>query len=210
LLIRHAFHPLQHRVALRLLTGAAVFAVAAGASYLAVRSHAGPEGQATVELGQGFGPPRVPVGSDPFLTGGREVTLDQARSQAGFAVPAPNSSLAGPQNLSKVWFSSWQNEDGTTAREVILDYVSSNIRITIDRAGPGFGSDPRAAYLKEAASLGQPQSSVQTVNSAPALVVPPAGGQNGFVDLDMNGIHVAIIGYQPTAQLIAIANSLQS
>ena len=137
------------------------------------------------------------------------VSLAQARSLAGFAVPVPDSALASPEKLSKVWFASWKTDDGTVEREVVLDYVSSNIRITIDPAGAGFGSDPRAAYLKEAASIGQPESSVQTVNGAPALVVAAANGQNGFVDMDMNGIHIAVIGPYSATELIAVANTLQ-
>jgi hypothetical protein len=137
------------------------------------------------------------------------VTLTQARSSAGFAVYAPDSPLAGSGSLSKVWIGPWLTE-GAAEQEVVLDYVSSDVRITMNPAGPGFGSDPRGAYSQEAASIGVPASSVQTVNGWPALVVPPSGGQNGFVDMDANGVHIAVIGPHSAADLITIANSLLS
>lgn len=192
-----------------LLVAGGVAVVCTAASYMIVRASELPQRSVAARARLNFGPQPVPVGSNPFITGGRVVSLAQARSLAGFAVPVPDSALASPEKLSKVWFASWKTDDGTVEREVVLDYVSSNIRITIDPAGAGFGSDPRAAYLKEAASIGQPESSVQTVNGAPALVVAAANGQNGFVDMDMNGIHIAVIGPYSATELIAVANTLQ-
>jgi hypothetical protein len=135
------------------------------------------------------------------------VSLAQARSSAGFTVYAPNSSLASSGTLSKVWLGPWLTESAPE-HEVVLDYVGSDIRITMNPAGPGFEPAPHAAYLNEAASIGVPASSVQTVNGWPALVVPPAGGQNGFVDMDAHGVHIAVIGPHSAAELLTVATSL--
>ena len=133
--------------------------------------------------------------------------MSEATKLAGFHVPVPHVSLANASNVSKVWFASTTSDTGTTEREVILDYVGSGVRITIQRAGAGFGSDPAAAFKQEASDLGLPASSVQTVDGAPALVVAPANGQNGFVDMDLNGIRVAVIGDRSIDDLTTIANS---
>ena len=148
------------------------------------------------------------VGTDPFGPSGREIALSDASTLAGFHVPVPHVSLANSSNVSKVWFAASTTDTGTTEREVILDYVGSRVRITIQRAGAGFGSDPAAAFNQEASDLGLPASSVQTVDGAPALVVAPANGQNGFVDMDMNGIRVAVIGARSIDDLTTIANSI--
>ncbi len=148
------------------------------------------------------------VGTNPFGPRGREIALSDASTLAGFHVPVPHVSLANSSNVSKVWFAASTTDTGTSEREVILDYVGSGVRITIQRAGAGFGSDPAAAFKQEASDLGLPANSVQTVDGAPALVVAPANGENGFVDMDRNGIRVAVIGARSIDDLTTIANSI--
>ena len=155
-----------------------------------------------------YGLPVPDVGTNPFGPRGREITLANASTSAGFRVPVPHVSLANSTNVSNVWFASSPTDAGTTEREVVLDYVGSGVRITIQRAGAGFGSDPTAAFKQEASDLGLPASSVQTVDGAPALVVAPANGKNGFVDMDLNGIRVAVIGARSIDDLTTIANSI--
>ena len=164
----------------------------------------GPNSHAPVIIG--IAP--APVGTDPFGSPSRAVSLAEARSLVDFPLPVPNSELAGPQNLSNVWYSTWKNDDGTTAREVILDYVSSDIRIMIQRA-VGFPADPLAGYAETARSMDQPASSAHLVDGAPALVIDAANGKGGFVDMDRNGIHIVIMGPYSADQLTQIAGTLQ-
>jgi hypothetical protein len=89
-----------------------------------------------------------------------------------------------------------------------LDYVGAGIRVTIDPAGAAFGADPAAAFRQMASDLGIASTSVQTVDNVPALVVAPSAGQPGFVDMDLNGIRVAVIGEVPVATLVSVANSI--
>ncbi len=186
---------------------AAAFALAAGAGYLGTTAlHSAPGRRSAVLAGAQL--PIPSVGTDPFVANGREITLANASTSAGFHVPVPHVSLANSSNVSKVWFAASTTDTGTSEREVILDYVGSGVRITIQRAGAGFGSDPAAAFKQEASDLGLPANSVQTVDGAPALVVAPANGENGFVDMDRNGIRVAVIGARSIDDLTTIANSI--
>ena len=192
---------------LRSFAAATAFAFAAGAGYLGITTLHGSTGKrSAVPAGAQLLIPAV--GTDPFVANGREITLANASTSAGFRVPVPHVSLANSTNVSNVRFASSPTDAGTTEREVVLDYVGSGVRITIQRAGAGFGSDPTAAFKQEASDLGLPASSVQTVDGAPALVVAPANGQNGFVDMDLNGIRVAVIGARSIDDLTTIANSI--
>ncbi len=162
--------------------------------------------QKVVSPYQGIVP--APVGSDPFGSAGREIALSDAASLAGFAVPVPHNQYANSKNLTHVWFGSSTSEGGGVTNEVVLDFVDPGLRVTLSREADAFANDAAGAFAREATTLGLPASSVQTVDGVPALVVPASNGQTGFVDFNIQGTHVAVIGPRPIADLLAVANSM--
>lgn len=150
------------------------------------------------------------VGTDPFAVGGSKVaSVAAAESVSGLRIPTPNAALAGPSSLSDVWADTITDESGNPLHQVDVDYVASNIRIIYRPSTQALQSDAAAAFAGEASSNGFPASDVQTVHGVPAFVVAPSNGQNGFVELELDGTDVSVIGYQPISQLIAIASSLK-
>lgn len=197
-------------------------AVAVGAIVLAGQNH--PAAQTTVAVGHKPSVPSVlrlaqpssqgvsvrAVGTDPFAVGGSKVaSVAAAESVSGLRIPTPNAALAGPSSLSDVWADTITDESGNPLHQVDVDYVASNIRIIYRPSTQALQSDAAAAFAGEASSNGFPASDVQTVHGVPAFVVAPSNGQNGFVELELDGTDVSVIGYQPISQLIAIASSLK-
>jgi hypothetical protein len=140
----------------------------------------------------------APIGSDPFGSHGRRVTLTQAARLLGATVPTPNTALANPGNLSVVW---------GVHGEVILDYVRSQIRISIQPANRILRSDARAAFRKMARGLNMSPGFL-VINGDPGLVVGGGPGKPGFAQVVRDGLSIAVMGQRSAAQLIAIARSL--
>jgi hypothetical protein len=83
----------------------------------------------------------APIGSDPFGSRTHRITLARGAHLLGAPVPTPNSPLANPGNLSAVW---------GVHGEVMLDYVSSQIRISIEPANRILRNGARAAFRQMA------------------------------------------------------------
>jgi hypothetical protein len=152
----------------------------------------------------GFEPP--PIGSNPFALGGRRVTLAQASRLLGVEIPTPNTSLANPGNLSSTWFSPVGNGSGTRG-EVVLDYVATQIQISIKPANRILTSDARGEFKKMAKELGM-SPGVLTIDGAPTLVVGGGPDAHGFAEIVRGGLDIAVMGHRSAAELIAIARSL--
>ena len=103
----------------------------------------------------------APIGSDPFGSRSHRITLARGAHLLGAPVPTPNSPLANPGNLSAVW---------GVRGEVMLDYVSSQIRISIEPANRILRNGARAAFRTEARS-DHMYPGAMTINGDPALVV---------------------------------------
>jgi len=149
-----------------------------------------------------------PIGSNPFASGGRRVTLGRASRLLGFQVPTPNTPLANPGNLTSIWFSPVGNGSGTRG-EVMLDYVSTQIRISVEPANRILGSDARGAFAKEAKEVHM-SPGVLTIDGAPGLADVGGPGNPGFAEIVRGGLDIAVMGHRSAADLIAIARSLYS
>jgi hypothetical protein len=145
------------------------------------------------------GPLPAPIGSDPFGSRSHRITLARGAHLLGAPVPTPNSPLANPGNLSAVW---------GVHGEVILDYTSSQIRISIRPANHILRNGARAAFRTEARS-DHMYPGAMTINGDPALVVGGGPHEHGFAEVVRDGLDIAVMGERSAGQLIAIARSLR-
>jgi hypothetical protein len=144
----------------------------------------------------GFQPP--PIGSDPFRADHRPVTVTKAARLLGAPVPAPNTALANSGNLSAIW---------AVHNEVILDYVSSQIRISIGPPNRILRNGAAAAFRKMA-RIDHLVPGALTIDGSPAIVVGATRRHSGFVGVVRDGLTIVVMGDRSAAQLIAIARSL--
>ncbi len=161
---------------------------------------------ATGPSSQVLGYEAPPIGTDPFVTGGRRIAPERASAVAGFAVPTPDAPLANPQNLSVVWYSPVPNGSGSRG-EIVLDYVATQIRIEIVPANRILRADPRAAFqaMTDEAHMAP---GAMTNNGDPALVSGGSPSQPGFAQVVHNGLNVAVMGHRSTDELLSIARTL--
>ena len=145
------------------------------------------------------GPLPAPIGSDPFGARTHRITLARGAHLLGAPVPTPDSPLANPGNLSAVW---------GVHGEVILDYVSSQIRISIKPANHILRNGARAAFRTEARD-DHMHPGAMTINGDPALVVGGSTRNHGFAEVVRDGLDIAVMGERSAPQLIAIARSLR-
>jgi hypothetical protein len=201
---RHASRPrprLTHAVA----AGSCVVAAIATATLLfsgGGARHQPPSSGTTGNHGRsgvqaGFLP--VPIGSDPFGSRTHRITLARGAHLLGAPVPTPNSALANPGNLSAVW---------GVRGEVMLDYTSSQIRISIKPANHILRNGARAAFRTEAKS-DHMYPGAMTINGDPAIVVGGGPHQHGFAEVVRDGLDIAVMGERSAGKLIAIARSLR-
>ncbi len=150
----------------------------------------------------------APIGKDPFAFGkSASVTMSAAKSAAGFPIFAPSTSAANASSVSNVWLGT-TSVNGKDVPEVVLDYVATGIRVTLEPAGGVSNEDWSHDYAVLASQLALPENAVTTANGVPALEQAPGDGQTGFVDLHLSGVHIAVIGSQDLSTLEAIAESL--
>jgi hypothetical protein len=145
-----------------------------------------------------LGPEPAPIGSNPFGAYGHRVTLARGARLLGSDVPTPHAALANPGNLSAVW---------GIHGEVILDYVSSQIRIRIVPANRILRSNARAAFRREARSDHLLPGAL-TIAGDPAIVVGGGPRKPGAAEVVRDGLDIAVMGSHSAAELIAIARSL--
>jgi hypothetical protein len=145
------------------------------------------------------GPRPAPIGSDPFGSHSHRITLARAAILLGAPVPTPDSALANPGNLSAVW---------GVRGEVILDYTSSQIRISIEPANRILRHGARAAFREMARGLKMSPGFLR-INGDPALVVGGGPHEHGFAQVIRDGLSIAVMGERSASQLIAIARSLR-
>lgn len=145
------------------------------------------------------GPLPAPIGSDPFGSRTHRITLARGAHLLGALVPTPDSALANPGNLSAVW---------GVRGEVILDYTSSQIRISIEPANRILRHGARAAFREMARGLKMSPGFLR-INGDPALVVGGGPHEHGFAQVIRDGLSIAVMGERSAAQLIAIARSLR-
>jgi hypothetical protein len=141
----------------------------------------------------------VPIGSNP-LPGGRSVSLRQASRLLGATVPTPTTPLANPSNLSVVW---------GTHGEVTLDYVATQIRISIEPANRTLRKDAEGAFTKMADELHMSPGFL-TINGDPSLAVDGGPHNPGFAQVVRHGLSIVVMGHRSAAQLIDIARSLSN
>ena len=143
----------------------------------------------------GFRP--VPIGTNP-LSGGRRVTLAEAARLLGATVPTPNTALANPDNLSVVW---------GVRGEITLDYVNTQIRISVKPANRILRHDALTTFEKMANDLEMSPGAL-FINGDPAVADGGTPTNPGFAQVVRNGLSVVVMGHRSAAQLIAIADSL--
>jgi hypothetical protein len=191
---------LTHRSRRKLTYALAACSSAAAAAVIAVAllSGGGSNHPSPTPGGTGaFGRQPVPIGSEP-LPGGRSVSLRQAARLLGANVPAPNAPLANPSNLSVIW---------GTRGEVTLDYVATQIRISIEPANRILRKDAKGAFTEMADEFHMAPG-VLTINGDPALAVDGGPRNPGFAQVVRHGLSIVVMGHRSAAQLIEIARSL--
>jgi hypothetical protein len=136
----------------------------------------------------------------------RRVTLAQAHATVDFPFPVPNTSTAGPANLSAVWVHPSPNG------EVALLYGGTAITIYIQ---PALFSDPRTRFsgLVEQFQQNSVKASLGKVDGHVALVVPPHRGGTyspANVEFDLNGVDIAVTSSSAygTATLMDVADNM--
>jgi hypothetical protein len=181
-------------------------------------------------LGQKLGPSIAPLGSDPFGSFGKDVSLGNAAMAFSSAAPAgtgailqSNASAANSSNLTHVWVGPAPVSESKSGTAVILEYASG-IRIRMAPLTMGVDSSEaavRASYVSDAAEWGSNLASVQTIDGVPAEVlhgdgstIPiPHGDEivNGTdVNMIINGVSILIWADPtvPEADVLATAESL--
>jgi hypothetical protein len=198
---RHTRHRLTHALAAGSCVAAAIVVAAVLLTGGGTR-HEPPLSGTTGNYGPsgvqgGFVP--APIGSDPFGSGGHRITLARGAHLLGAPVPTPDAALANPGNLSAVW---------GVRGEVILDYTSSQIRISIRPANHILRNGAGAAFRTEARD-DHMHPGAMTINGDPALVVGGSIRDHGFAEVVRDGLDIAVMGPRSAGQLIAIARSLR-
>jgi hypothetical protein len=190
---------LGHRSRRRLTYALAACFSAAAAAVIAAALLSGGSHHPSHTPDGAFGRPPVPIGSNP-LPGGRSVSLRQASRLLGANVPTPTTPLANPSNLSVVW---------GTHGEVMLDYVATQIRISIEPANRILRKDAKGAFTKMADELHM-SPGVLTINGDAALAVDGGSHRHGFAQVVRHGLSIVVMGQRSAAQLIDIARSLSN
>ncbi len=135
---------------------------------------------------------------NPFGAYGRRITLAHGARLLGSNVPTPHAPLANPGNLSAIW---------GIHGEVILDYVSSQIRIRIVPANRILRRNARVAFRREARGDHLSPGAL-TISGNPAIVVGGGPGKAGAAEVVRDGLDIAVMGHRSAAELIAVARSL--
>ena len=201
--LRHARRPRRRRT-YAMAAGSCVAAAIVVASLLLTGGgtrHRPPSSATTGNFGrsglEGILP--VPIGSDPFGPRSHRITLARGARLLGAPVPTPDSALANPGNLSVVW---------GVHGEVILDYVSSQIRISIEPANRILRNGAQAAFRKMA-RVDHIRPGALTIAGNPGIVAAGGPHEHGFAQVIRDGLSIAVMGQRSAAQLIAIARSLR-
>jgi hypothetical protein len=167
----------------------------------------------------GLAPPAI--GRDPFLIGGRRISLAVALARAGYPFPLPDASAANRSRLSAVWIGTAGDVEGALKKshhEIVLDYVSSQVRVFIKPVQAPTQSFTaarwRRAFLRMIRDDHLRSLTVRTINGHVATVYDKPGTPG---DIDMIWIQphlnldILIDGRSlatTPADLLAIAHSL--
>lgn len=162
--------------------------------------------QGITTLNQDYGDIDPGFGHDPFGVGGRRVSLAAAERIAHFAVLIPDSPLASSKNLTDIWFRPVGNGSGTRS-EMILEYASTGVRISIRPANTVLLTDASGEFAKMARDV-HATPGAMAINGAPALVQDGNRRNPGFAELVRDGVAVAVMGPYSAADLITVAQSL--
>jgi hypothetical protein len=195
---RHARRP-RRRSTYALAAGSCVAAGIVAATLLLTGGGTTHHPSSAPRGGALFGFQPAPIGSDPFGSRTHRITLARGAHLLGARVPTPDSALANPGNLSAVW---------GVRGEVILDYTSSQIRISIRPANRVLRNGAGAAFRTEARD-DHMHPGAMTINGDPALVVGGSTRNHGFAEVVRDGLDIAVMGSRSAGQLIAIARSLR-
>jgi hypothetical protein len=165
------------------------------------------------------GPTRITRAVGPLfsvaqpLHGGKVVGLSQASADLGEAVPLPSTPLADASTVGQVSEARDNNDDGTSTTYVAVSYPASDL--VVEYQSPAPYADAAAnykAYVAETPSALAGLASVGEVDGNPALVIDQnkdATQDNpGSVEFLIGDIKVAVIGYQSSKALLAIAESI--
>lgn len=139
------------------------------------------------------------------------MSLRAAAAAIGFAVPVPDTAIAGPQNLTTVWVRA-------KTGQLALVYGDGDVTVMMSRASY---RDPRIEFStfvrenKEAkVGLGSVDGHVALVispNTERACPNPPNPPNPAWVEIDRDGIDVNVVSSaHRTAALLAVAQSLQT
>ncbi len=153
--------------------------------------------------GGGFlGFPMPAIGKDPFAIGGHPVSLATAKQTAGYPWPVPNAPAANLTLLRYVWtgwYGEWtslaHNGQGGVAREVVLEYPKTGVRVLINPIVPRFPRHAIHAWremVPELNKYGQgSHATAEFIDGVAALVTSgrgasaawPRGGYSTVIEL---------------------------
>jgi hypothetical protein len=136
------------------------------------------------------------------LIDGQQVSVADAASVAGFDIPVPDTTVAGPGNLTATWAAA-------DRRQVALVFDQGKVDVVMQ---PAVYKDPASEY-NTFISENNAKAAIGDVNGQPALVISPDTDSNqtnpAWVEFDLNGtdINIFSVGYT-TDQLLAVADSM--
>ena len=191
------------RIALLLLCAcAAVFT-----AFALVRSTASPSGRLTVTSAQG---PNPPVTLAQPLAGGERVSMSDAVSAWGGAIPLPDTPQVAASDVGTVWLNQVPGETkGDSQTAVGVTFPSQGLIIRYVR--PGL-PDP-LAYFQAIDKLGLGSRLIWLDSSTPAVYTPGAAdpadeSEWGKMEIDAGGALIGVFGRSDEASLRAVALSI--
>lgn len=147
------------------------------------------------------------------LRGAQSVSLAAAASAVGGTLALPASSSADTAAMGKVFEAQTTDDSGATDTWVAVTYPANSIVVEYETPVPY--SDPAAtyqAYVDETPANLSGLASVGQVGGHPALILQENKGSTGSnpasVEFVLNGVKVAVIGYQSANTLLTVAQSI--
>jgi hypothetical protein len=150
----------------------------------------------------------------PFPTG-HPASLDQAQAALGAAIPLPSDPLTDQTHMGAITLISGGHLNGVPQTWVAISYPDSNLAVEYQTPVPY--PDPLAnyrAYVSESppALLQRDFAFVGSVAGQPALVINLHADSTrtnpASVEFVLQGVKIAVIGYQPASTLLRISDSI--
>jgi hypothetical protein len=149
------------------------------------------------------------------LPHGQLVSLTSAQTDVGQSIPLPSAKAASASSTGPVFEAQTVSDSGATDTVAAVTYPQSSFVIEYETPVPY--ADPATAYqtyVNQTPSNLVGFASVGQVAGHPALILQQGkdstGSNPGAVEFVLGNLKIAVIGYRPSADLLAIAQSVAS